>query len=242
MPEFSKMTEEEWELWKRLIQLKLDVLGATFSFTDRLTRENRWMKEYTLRVIEEYRKFLFLCAVSKRPITPSDPIDQAWHLHLTYTKSYWNDLCEGILKKPLHHNPTQGGGQERNRLTEYYNYTFTQYRHYFQQEPPPDIWQDANTRFSEIHFVRANKERYWLVRKPSRFTIEILGSLTGTVFLLLILFFFPKPFFYLLMFAIVGRALWSLGSAAGEIESPLFPKRGKPDNDGKNGCSGGYSE
>ena len=67
--------------------------------------------KYTDRVIEEYRKFLYLLASAGHPVTPSDQVDQAWHLHLTYTRSYWEDLCEKTIGKPLHHGPTKGGAE-----------------------------------------------------------------------------------------------------------------------------------
>jgi hypothetical protein len=37
----------------------------------------------------------------------------------------------------------------------------------FQHQPPADIWQDNEKRFSNINFQRVNLGDYWLVRKPS---------------------------------------------------------------------------
>ena len=36
-----------------------------------------------------------------RHIGPSDEVDQAWHLHLVYTRSYWGEFCPNVLGKPL---------------------------------------------------------------------------------------------------------------------------------------------
>jgi hypothetical protein len=34
-------------------------------------------------------------------------VDQAWHLHLTFSENYWKVFCPQILGSPLHHHPTR---------------------------------------------------------------------------------------------------------------------------------------
>lgn len=126
---------------------------------------NGWPLTFAEQVFIEYRKFLFLCAISPQPVTPSDAVDQAWHLHLSYTHSYWNDLCRNILGKDLHHNPTQGGASERNKFSDFYNYTLELYRSTFDSDPPVDIWPPETERFSDIDFVRVNKRTNWVLKK-----------------------------------------------------------------------------
>ncbi|MUV03051.1 hypothetical protein GN157_04950 [Flavobacterium rakeshii] len=101
------MTAPQKELWDKISNFRLDDPDASFTFSARLARENGWTKEYTNSVIEEYRKFIFLCCVSKSSATPSDPVNQVWHLHLTYTKSYWINFCKSTLQREIHHNPTK---------------------------------------------------------------------------------------------------------------------------------------
>lgn len=91
------MIKEQQDLWKVIKNFEIDDLSSDYTFTMRLARENRWNIQYTLRVILEYKKFIFLAAVCNHHVTPSDQVDQAWHLHLLYTRSYWNELCGGIL-------------------------------------------------------------------------------------------------------------------------------------------------
>src|SRR6476620_1639982 len=100
------MLPEEQLLWHKLEMFSLDESSASFCFSDRLAKENGWSKAYALQVIEEYKKFLFLCCATTTGVTPSDPVDQAWHLHLTYTCSYWIDLCKHKLGQDVQHNPT----------------------------------------------------------------------------------------------------------------------------------------
>ncbi|WP_197276048.1 hypothetical protein [Mangrovimonas sp. TPBH4] len=146
----------------------MDFDSIDFNFSERLARDNNWNVEYSLRVIEEYKKFIYLCCISNQPITPSDAVDQAWHLHLTYTKSYWKDFCESTLEKEIHHSPTKGGESEREKFSDCYNLTFERYENEFGQKPPSDIWLDKTKRFKDVNFRRINVNNYWLVKKPSK--------------------------------------------------------------------------
>src|SRR5690349_17042407 len=117
------MIKDNNQLWNRLSAFQIDDPSSTFQFTNRLARDNGWSLGYTERVVAEYKKFLFLCCMSQSGVTLSDPVDQAWHLHLTYTKSYWIELCRDTLGKEIHHNPTKGGSDEAKKFNRYYSET-----------------------------------------------------------------------------------------------------------------------
>ena len=101
------MNTKHVELWRRLENFNLDATGAALPFSARLARENQWSPDYTRRVIREYKRFAFLAAAAGHPVSPSEDLDQVWHLHLTYSQNYWKVFCPEILGTPLHHNPTQ---------------------------------------------------------------------------------------------------------------------------------------
>ena len=82
------------KLWEDLSNFSLDNPEADFSFSQRLARENGWNLAHSLRVIEEYKKFIYMSVVTGKSLTPSDEVDQAWHLHLIYSYSYWVEMCE----------------------------------------------------------------------------------------------------------------------------------------------------
>ncbi|MES2265448.1 MAG: hypothetical protein V4520_01730 [Bacteroidota bacterium] len=164
------MTPIENDLWQRIEAFEMDEPGAAFKFSDRLARENGWTKAYTKRVISEYKKFIFLCCVSEQGVTPSDPVDQAWHLHLTFTRSYWIDLCKNTLNREIHHNPTKGGKKEAVKFDGFYTSSQDLYTDKFGSNPPADIWQNNHARFTDINFQRVNIGKYWLIKKP-RFTV-----------------------------------------------------------------------
>ncbi|MEO7211195.1 hypothetical protein [Mucilaginibacter sp.] len=159
------MTKEENELWQKIEAFTLDEPGIGFSFSQRLARENGWNLNYTERVIAEYKKFIFMCCITETGVTPSDPVDQAWHLHLTFTRSYWVDLCQNTLNKQIHHNPTKGGVKEADKFDGFYNTSQKLYSDKFGIAPPVDIWHDNDERFSDINFQRVNIGKYWLIKK-----------------------------------------------------------------------------
>lgn len=147
-------------------QLRFDKDDTSFTFVKRLAFENAWSVFYAERVVEEYRRFLFLVHKSQVTLSPSDAVDQAWHLHMIYSRSYWDDLCGQILKKPLHHDPIDGGGKDRDTFIQQYEQTLSIYRDTFKEEAPADIWPNSSVRFADSpHFQRVDMRHY--VRKPS---------------------------------------------------------------------------
>ena len=152
------MNIQELTTWNRLSGSRFRrrrrgsaVLGAAGS------RQRLVARAFAARAIEEYRKFCFLAVHAGHPVTPSDEVDQVWHLHLTYSRHYWDALCRDTLEKPLHHGPTQGGVAEDRKFHDWYDNTLASYRRYF-GEPPKDLWPAARERFHERNdFVRINR-------------------------------------------------------------------------------------
>jgi hypothetical protein len=161
------MNDRQAELYQRIQAFYLDEEDARLTFSKRLARDNGWTIEYSQRVIDEYKKFVFLAVVAGHPVTPSDQVDQVWHLHLTYTQSYWGEFCPNVLQTPLHHNPTLGGRNEQNKFNNWYNKTLASYQHFF-GEPPTNIWSPPHIRFGRyIDFVRVNTQQNWILPKPN---------------------------------------------------------------------------
>lgn len=155
------------ELWQRIVQWQPDEPGCHFPFSQRLQQENGWTRAYTARAIDEYRKFLFLSQVAGHTVCPSDDIDQVWHQHLTYTRSYWEDLCGKILKRPLHHQPTKGGPSEKTHYVDLYSKTLTSYEEWFGVRPDERIWPEPLARFAPKEMQRVDLSKYLLVRYPN---------------------------------------------------------------------------
>lgn len=155
-------------IYRKLLQFDLDDPASELCFTERLARENGWEHDFAERVVVEYQRFLFLAVVTEHAVTPSDQVDQAWHLHLIYSHSYWTELCAEVLGRPLHHGPTRGGVDEHGKYFEWYDRTRRSYLDWFEEPPPIDIWPDSSVRFvEELHWRRVNTRRNWIIRKPA---------------------------------------------------------------------------
>lgn len=160
------MNKENKELWNRIKAFEIDDPNAKLCFSDRIARENSWSLEYSLRAILEYKKFMFLICISKHPLTPSDQVDQVWHLHLIYTESYWTDFCKDTLGKFIQHGPTKGGDKEKIKYSNLYELTKELYELNFKNSPPEDIWPSSKIRFGQINFSRVNLHTNWVIPKP----------------------------------------------------------------------------
>jgi hypothetical protein len=134
-------------LWHRIAAHSIGPDGAALTFAARLARENRWSLAHAEAVIGEYRRFCYLAMTAGHEVTPSDAVDQAWHLHLTYSRDYWQVFCPTVLGADLHHGPTAGGAPERDRYYRQYAATLAAYEATFGAPPPADIWPAARRRF-----------------------------------------------------------------------------------------------
>src|SRR5688572_22855824 len=94
------------DLWSKIQQFAFDEPNTTITFSKKLAAQQLWSASYTQRVIEEYRRFIFLCCISPKGASPSKAVDEAWHMHLTYTRSYWEAFCKNTLGKDIHHYPS----------------------------------------------------------------------------------------------------------------------------------------
>lgn len=147
---------------------KIERFEFPVSFHKRLCRENSWSPAQGRAVIEEYRRFLYLAMVSPQPVTPSEAVDQAWHLHLIHTRSYWEDLCQNTLPRPLHHGPTVGGRQEDEKFESWYERTKAFYEEELKQVPPAAIWPASEVRFNANQRLRwLDTTRHWIIPKPN---------------------------------------------------------------------------
>lgn len=138
-------TEPDHPVWHALRDYRIGTDDAALNFAARLARDNGWSAAMAERAIAEYRRFAFLAATAGEAMTPSDAVDQVWHLHLSYSHDYWDRFCPQILGRALHHGPTLGGETERSRFFEQYAQTLLRYEAAF-GPPPDDLWPAAGRR------------------------------------------------------------------------------------------------
>lgn len=223
---------EKNELWQQLDKLEIGDQQANLTFARRLARENGWSESFATRCIAEYKRFIYLATTSKTPCTPSDAVDQVWHLHLTYTQSYWQDMCQDILQTPLHHNPTLGGHAQQELFFDQYEQTLARYQQTFGERPPTDIWPDSEQRFAGVEkFIRINSGHYWMLPKPGQRTIA-LTALAGISVTLAACTSNgrPDPLIALLLIAIIAFPILLLY---------IYSRRRKRKSKDGNGCGSG---
>ncbi len=168
-------------LWERICAVRFDQPGAELCFSDRLARDNRWTKKYARRVVEEERSFAYPAVKAGHEVTPSDEVDQAWHLHLTYTRHYWGEFCDA-LGAPFHHGPTSGGGKENDRYNDNYARRLEAYALAFGEPPPADIWPPAEIRFAAARYMaRLNTAENFVL--PRNVVFRAAAGLSGAAML-----------------------------------------------------------
>jgi uncharacterized protein (TIGR04222 family) len=162
-----RWTDAERALWARIAAHPFADPTQGLDFRRRLAREQGWAPAEADAVIGEYRRFCFLACVAGHPVTPSDEVDQVWHLHLTCTEDYWLRFCPEVLRQSLHHGPTRGGPAEDRRYREQYAATLAAYERAF--GPPPERWwPGTRERFARPdRWVRVDRARHWLLPKPT---------------------------------------------------------------------------
>jgi hypothetical protein len=233
----------ETPLWRALEAMRIEPPGAALPFTARLAIENGWDAQFADAVYGEYLRFVYLSASVDAPLTPSDEVDQAWHLHLAYSRHYWDVLCGKILRRPFHHGPTAGGSAEAARHRSQYERTLASYRAAFGASPPQDIWPPAARRFRSRH-VRVDRSLAWVLPKKhgrAAAALAAAGMATaacsaggvGTVERFLVLMLLVAIGFAILMRFVVGRRRGGDGGSCGS-----YFGGDSGDGDGGGGCGG----
>jgi hypothetical protein len=169
-------TPPDHPVWTALSHYSIGPEDAALPFAERLARENGWTLAEADRVIEEYKRFCFLAVTADHLVTPSDQVDQAWHLHLTYSRDYWERFCPQVLGRPLHHGPTAGGREEGHRYFTQYAETLRNYERVF-GTPPADLWPDAARRLLQDHKARRvhPRDAFIVPRRSLRIALLCVG-------------------------------------------------------------------
>jgi uncharacterized protein (TIGR04222 family) len=152
--------------WQRIRAHRFDDSSLPLDFVARLAREQGWSRADAEAAIDEYRRYCWLACAGLGEMTPSVEVDEVWHLHLTYTRDYWERWCGEALSMPLHHDPTGGTRADGHRYAEQYAATLAAYTEHF-GHPPRRWWPDPAERFAApARFRRVDTHRTWLLPRP----------------------------------------------------------------------------
>lgn len=160
-------TAQPSELWDRIAAHDFK-LGHPLGFICRLARDKGWTQDFAEAAVMEYRRFCFLAVISPTPVTPSEEVDEVWHMHLTYTRDYWDIWCAQVLGRALHHDPTRGSPADQAVFRQQYAATLALYELHF--GPPPELfWPATHRRFRFMpRFRTMDADRHFRLPKPSR--------------------------------------------------------------------------
>ncbi len=123
--------------------------ASTEAFASKLARKLGWTRVFSLRAIEEYRKFVYLGMVSDASVTPPKVIDQVWHEHLLFSRAY-RQFCRDVLERDFDHNPELVPSEgQTEAFHAQYAATLELYRDEFNMMPPADIWGTPKFRTDE---------------------------------------------------------------------------------------------
>lgn len=119
------------------VDYKLDERKMCMSFKDNLRQAGDWTESSATRLVQEYRRFLYLKAVVDGDLTSSQWLDEVWHLHRSMGEDFG-------LRKILGRDLTRRNDMSKQEILTNYAKTISYYRQEFDEEPPQDIWPDAN--------------------------------------------------------------------------------------------------
>lgn len=141
------------------------------NFTEAFMEEQMIDNNTALTWMLEYKKFLTLAYFSSKMITPSEQVDQVWHMHMTYTRHY-RMMWQQLMKRPFKHQPTAGGEAENTKWDDLYNNTISLYEQIFLTPPPDYAWGDSKARFDQKYFTYRNVNIYRMAILFAKKTID----------------------------------------------------------------------
>jgi hypothetical protein len=154
-------------LWKNITDFNLDDPLSEYGFSIRLENENWWTVNFARDAILEYKKFMYLAAVSETMVSPSEIVDVVWHQHLIFTQSY-EDFCS-VLGKKVAHIPSTHNKRDFDKFKSAKERTQKLYTENF-GTPPAGFWE-----YSDIYDP--------LSMPKSAFTVGAIASV-GTLVLI----------------------------------------------------------
>ncbi|MCO5950817.1 hypothetical protein [Mucilaginibacter flavidus] len=126
------------QLWQNILDFNLDEPVSAYSFSTRLENENFWTVNFAQGAIIEYKKFMYLAAVSEYMVSPSPIVDVIWHQHLVFTQSY-DEFCK-VLGKKIAHVPATHHNTDFEKFKSAGERTGRLYTENFGPQPP-EFWE-----------------------------------------------------------------------------------------------------
>ncbi|MCY3787708.1 MAG: hypothetical protein OXH63_02860 [Gemmatimonadetes bacterium] len=114
--------------------LALELLQKQPVLWDKISSETHVQDREVPGLLTEVLRFLHLVAIADQVLSPSRPVDLAWHEFILCTRTY-SAFCRRYFGRMIHHQP--GGMEEENNSQ--FNQTLALYQRYFGL-PPAAYW------------------------------------------------------------------------------------------------------
>jgi hypothetical protein len=168
-------------LWQEVLTFNIDGEVGSYLFSHRLSIEKKWTPSFTELAIVEYKKFMYMIAVSGQTLSPSPIVDEVWHLHLTYTSNY-KSFCE-LLGKEIQHIPSNHSVSDKSNMRRFVENTRKTYQVHF--GPMPVVFWENEKTMDHNGFLFA-KNRWWQLT---------LYTLAAILVAILPMYFILKPIY-----------------------------------------------
>ena len=145
-------------LWLKLSLMNLQGQQGLAPFMDMIQKQMGISGDMAQRVVEEYRKFLFLAMRAGHQVIPPGAINDAWMLHMQNAQNYWEQLGQMITEKPV------AGGFEPKAfaaMSDPWAATLASYERIFGMKPPMDIWGQPPKQSNPWEQMTQNFKKMW---------------------------------------------------------------------------------
>lgn len=164
------LSEYNRQLWKQVSDFDIAEYSYNYGFALRLATENKWSLSFTDAAIEEYKKFMFLAAISEEMIAPAAIVDTVWHLHLIYSDAY-QSFCK-VLGKEIRHIPSRKEQAEQEQFGAAKHFTQKVYEPVF--GPMPEAIWKYERMYDSLHLSHASYT-------PEKLKILALALIPGLI-------------------------------------------------------------
>lgn len=119
---------------------KIDSIIFPANFLNILMQRLLISSEIAVALFVEYKKFLLMNLISEFSIAPSGLVDEVWHLHMLFTREYF-DCCKALKGNIILHVPLIENSQsEKENLKGFYDKTLSLYEELFGVTPDLKFW------------------------------------------------------------------------------------------------------
>lgn len=128
-------------------------------------KQYKWSDSYAQAVLEEYQRFMHIRALDFGT-SPTDPIDQLWHIHILYTENYY-DYCMKKFGKFIHHSPDMSLDQKARQAR--IRKTIKIYSQLYPSILYPEIWNinteliNLNKCSDQLETIKIKIEYTWAI-------------------------------------------------------------------------------